>query len=152
MRIGTSQFERFGATGNVGNSGDLLQVEFEGFVDEKFVEASVFAEYEGIVETGDQKDVVDFEGHQVFEAFKALFGVEDGLGDAREDHERSFLNAGEKPALKKYHHRVPTTMIQAPARTPFAQAAAIATIDTGKSMMFKITHRIPRNWSCCGST
>jgi hypothetical protein len=29
---------------------------------------------------------VDLEGHQVFEAFKALFGVENGLGGARNGH------------------------------------------------------------------
>ena len=35
-----------------------------------------------IVKTGDEKDVVHLEGHQILEAFKALFGVQNGLGDA----------------------------------------------------------------------
>src|SRR5439155_2688048 len=82
LRVGTREIERFGAAGNVGDSRNLLQVEFERFVDQEFVEASVFAEDEGVVETRDQKNVVDLEGHQVFEAFKALFSVEDGGVDA----------------------------------------------------------------------
>ena len=82
----TRQVERFGAAGNVRDAGNLLQVEFERFVDQQFVEAAVFAEDERIVEARDQKNVLDLEGHQVFEAFKALFGVENGLGGARDGH------------------------------------------------------------------
>jgi hypothetical protein len=59
-------------------SRDLLQAEIERLVDEQFIEAAVFTEDEGILEARDQKDVVHFEGHQVFEAFKALFGVHYG--------------------------------------------------------------------------
>ena len=44
MRIGTGQSSRFRATGDVGNSGNLLQVEFERFVDEQLVETPVFAQ------------------------------------------------------------------------------------------------------------
>ncbi len=86
--LGASEFGGFGAGGNVGNSGNVLGTEIEGLVDEEFVEASIFAEDEGIVEAGDEKDVVDFEGHQVFEAFEALFSVGDGdgLDDAVEGH------------------------------------------------------------------
>jgi hypothetical protein len=34
---------------------------------------------------------VNLEGHQVFEAFKALFYVCDGLGDAAGRHETAFI-------------------------------------------------------------
>jgi hypothetical protein len=51
-------------------------------VDQQFIEAAVFTEDEGILEARDQKDVVHFEGHRVFEAFKALFGVHYALGVA----------------------------------------------------------------------
>src|SRR5260370_13012586 len=55
-------------------------------VDEEFIEAAVFSEDEGIIETRDQKNVMHFEGHQVFEAFKALFGVHDDDGLVRAAH------------------------------------------------------------------
>ena len=55
--------------------GNLPQVQFERFVDEQFVEPAVFAKDEGIVEAGDEQDVLHLERHQVFEAFKALFRV-----------------------------------------------------------------------------
>src|SRR5580700_2682342 len=71
----------------MGNAGNLLQVQFERFVDQQFVEASVFAEDERVVETGDQKNVLDLEGHQVVETFEARFGVEEGLGDGVGGHE-----------------------------------------------------------------
>jgi hypothetical protein len=64
----------------------LVDEQFDGQFDEQFIEAAVFTEDEGILEARDQKDVVHFEGHQVFEAFKALFGVHYALGDAVDDH------------------------------------------------------------------
>ena len=53
LRVGACDVERFGATGDVGDARNLLEVEFEGFVDQEFVEASVFAENERVVEAGD---------------------------------------------------------------------------------------------------
>ena len=82
LRIGTGQFERLGTTGDVGNAGNLPQVQFERLVNQQFTEPSVFAQDERVVETGDQKDVLNAERHQVLEAFEALFSVEDGLGNA----------------------------------------------------------------------
>ena len=86
LRIGVRQFERLGATGDMRDPGNLLQVQFERFVDQQFVEAAVFAQDERVVETGDQQDVLHAERHQVLEAFKALFGIENRLGDGRNDH------------------------------------------------------------------
>ena len=82
----TRQSQRLGAAGNMRDAGNLLQVEFEGFVDEQLVEAAVFAQDERIVEAGDQKDVLHLERHQVVEAFEAGFGIEEGLGDGAGDH------------------------------------------------------------------
>ena len=72
--------------------GNLLQVEFERFVDQQLVEPAIFAQDERIVEAGDEKNVLHLERHQVVEALKALFGVEgeirrnDGLGCASHVH------------------------------------------------------------------
>src|ERR1700693_5219374 len=68
------------------DAGNLLQVQFERFVDQEFVEASVFAENEGIIEARDPKNVLDFEGHQVVEALEARFSVEKGLDDGAGGH------------------------------------------------------------------
>src|ERR1700733_11783595 len=62
------------------DAGNLLQVQFERFVDEKFVESAVFAEYEGVIEAGDQKNILNLKGHQVVEAFEASFGVKERFG------------------------------------------------------------------------
>src|SRR5579872_718347 len=86
LRIRFGDRDCFGATGDVRDAGNLAQVQFERFVDEEFVEASIFAEDERVVKARDQKDVLDAEGHQILEAFEALFGVEDGLGDGANDH------------------------------------------------------------------
>ena len=66
------------------DAGNLSQVEFERFIDQQFVEAAIFAEDKGIVEAGDEQDVLDLEGHQVVEAFQAGFGIEEGFGNGAE--------------------------------------------------------------------
>src|SRR5579863_287107 len=86
LRITTGQVKRFGATGNVRDPRDVLQAQFERFVNEQFVEASIFAQDERIVEARDQKNILHLEGHQVLEAFKALFRVENRLGRGAEGH------------------------------------------------------------------
>src|ERR1700733_3317766 len=68
------------------DAGNLLQVQFERFVDEKFVESAVFAEDEGVIEAGDQKNILNLERHEVVEAFEAGFGVEERLEDGAEGH------------------------------------------------------------------
>jgi hypothetical protein len=92
-RLGAGQLHGFRATGDVGNSRELAQVEFKRFVDEQLVEAAVFTENEGIVKAGDEKDIVHLEGHQILEAFKALFGVhgDHGIGEAVSRHESHTL-------------------------------------------------------------
>jgi hypothetical protein len=86
LRMRTGKLQRLGATGNVGDAGNLLGVQFERLCDQEFIEAAVFAEDKRVIEAGDQKDVLDLERHQVFEAFKALFGVEDRFGCAGDGH------------------------------------------------------------------
>ncbi|MGB2602090.1 MAG: hypothetical protein WBC78_00755, partial [Candidatus Sulfotelmatobacter sp.] len=54
--------------------------------DKKFIEAAIFAENEGVVEAGDQKNVLDLEGHQVVEALEACFGIEKGLDHGAGGH------------------------------------------------------------------
>src|SRR4029077_4013424 len=68
------------------NSGNLLRTQFERFVDQQLVEPSIFPQNERVIEARHQKDVMHFEGHQVFEAFKAFFGVENPLGHPRHTH------------------------------------------------------------------
>src|SRR5260370_41298723 len=70
-------------------------------VDEEFIEAAVFSEDEGIIETRDQKNVMHFEGHQVFEAFKALFGIHDDDGLVRAAHAH-----GEYPSPVRGSNRI----------------------------------------------
>ena len=86
LPLRAGQLKRFRAAGDVRNPWDLPEVEFERFVDEQLVEPAIFAEDEGIVETGDEKNVLHLERHQVFEAFKALVGVQNRLGDAADAH------------------------------------------------------------------
>ena len=86
LRIGAGAVERFGAAGDMSDPGNLLQVQFERFVDEQFVEPPVFAQDERVVQARHQKNVLHLEGHEIFEAFKALLGVKNGLGNAREGH------------------------------------------------------------------
>ena len=70
----------------MGDAGNLLQIEFERFVDEQFVQASVFAQDERIVEARDQQDVLHAEGHEVLEAFEAFFDIENGRGNRGDRH------------------------------------------------------------------
>src|ERR1700719_3203262 len=50
------------------------------------MEPAVFAQDEGIVEARDKKNVMHLERHQVFEAFKAFFGVQNRFGAAAAVH------------------------------------------------------------------
>ncbi len=86
LRIGSRQIERFRATRDVRDPGNLPQVQLKRFVNEQFVEPPVLAQDEGIVQARNQQNVLHAEWHQVLETFKALFGVENGLGDTGERH------------------------------------------------------------------
>src|SRR5579872_58201 len=80
------QIKRFRAARHVRDTGNLSQVQFERFIDEEFVEASIFAQDEGVVETRDQQNVLDAKRHQVLETFEAFFGIENRLGDGADNH------------------------------------------------------------------
>jgi hypothetical protein len=54
---------------------NFLQLKLERFPNEQFVEPPIFTKDEGIVEAGDEKDVLHPKGHQVFEALEELLGV-----------------------------------------------------------------------------
>src|ERR1700757_401162 len=75
-RLGADQGQGFGAGGDLRDAGDLLQVHFDGFTDQQFVEAAVFFQDEGIVEAGDQQDVAHAERHEVLEALKESLRVD----------------------------------------------------------------------------
>ena len=71
-------------------AGNLLQIEFQRFADQQLVQAAVFAKNEGVVQAGDQQNVLHPERHQVLEAFEQPLRVHrDGFGCA--DHE-SFVS------------------------------------------------------------
>ena len=109
-RLRAGQLNRFGATGDMRDPRDAPEVELERFVDEQLVEPAILAENERIVETGDEKNVLHLERHQVFEAFKALFGVQNRRGDAVDTHgeypSRLEARAGIEPAYKGFADRL----------------------------------------------
>ena len=73
------------------DAGNLLQIQFERFVDQQLVQPPVFAQDERIVEAGDQQDVLHPERHQVLEALEARFGIEKRLGHGPGGHGAIFL-------------------------------------------------------------
>ena len=74
-RLGARQLQRFGSGRNVGYAGDLVHVQLQRLADQQLVEAAVLAQDEGVVEAGDQQDVVHAERHQVLEAFEVELRV-----------------------------------------------------------------------------
>src|ERR1700688_2108036 len=85
-RLRARQFQSLGAARHMRDTGNLLQVQFERFVDQQFIKPAIFAQDERIVKAGNQKNVLDLERHQVVEAFEARFSVEEGLGDGAGGH------------------------------------------------------------------
>ena len=84
LRIGLRQFKRLGATGDMGDPGNLPQVQLQRFVDQEFVQPAIFAQDERIVEARDQQNILHAKRHEVLETFETLFGVENRLGNARQ--------------------------------------------------------------------
>jgi len=54
--------------------------------DQQLIQAPIFAEDEGVVEAGDQENILDAEGHQVLEALEEAFGVDDRIGSVGHGH------------------------------------------------------------------
>ena len=79
-RLRARQLQRFCSGGDVGHAGNLVQVQLQRLADQQLVEAAVLAQDEGVVEAGDQQDVVHAERHQVLEAFEQAFGLGRGIG------------------------------------------------------------------------
>jgi len=75
-RLGLRQGQRLRPARHMCDAWRMLQVEFEGFADQELVEAAVFAQDEGIVEAGNQEDVLDPEGLQFLVAFEQFLGVD----------------------------------------------------------------------------
>ena len=67
---------------------NLPEVQFQGLVDQQFVETAVFAQNERVIQARYEQNVLHTERHQVLEAFKPLFGIEDGFGDTGKGHGR----------------------------------------------------------------
>ena len=66
--------------GDMGDAGDVLQMQFQRVADQQLVEPSVFAQNERIVEAGYQQDVAHPEGHEILECLEELFRIGDWLG------------------------------------------------------------------------
>jgi hypothetical protein len=86
LRIAPGQIERLGTAGNMSDPWNLAEIQFEGFINQQFAQTSIFAKDEGIIEAGDQKNIVDAKRHQVLETFEPLLRVNDGLGNAWQGH------------------------------------------------------------------
>ena len=65
------------------NPRNLLQIEFARLADEQFVEAAIFAQDEGIVEIGNEQDILHAKRHEPVETFKRIFGIEKRAGFRR---------------------------------------------------------------------
>src|SRR5664279_2884787 len=78
-RLGASQFQRFRSAGDMRDAGDLMNVQLQRLAHQQFVEASVLAQNEGVVEARDQQNVVHAERHQIFEALELPLGGRDGI-------------------------------------------------------------------------
>jgi len=83
----TRKVESLHTVGNMGDARNVLQVEFAGFADQEFVEASVFAQNEGVIEIGNEEYVADPEWHQAIEAFERFFRVEKRIASVETAHE-----------------------------------------------------------------
>src|ERR1019366_366733 len=57
-RLGAGQLQRFGSAGNMRDAGDLMNVQLQRLAHQQLVEASVLAQNEGVVQAGDQQNVV----------------------------------------------------------------------------------------------
>ena len=79
-RIRARQRNRLRAAGDMGDSGDVLEMQFERVADQQFVEPSVLAQNEGIVEARHQQDVPHPEGHELLEGLEEFFRIGDRLG------------------------------------------------------------------------
>ena len=79
-RIGAGQLNRLRTAGDMGDAGDVLEMQFERVADQQLVEPSVFAQNERIVEARHQQDVAHAEGHQLLECLEELFRIGDWLG------------------------------------------------------------------------
>ena len=64
----------------MGDAGDLVDVELQRLADQQLVQAAVLAQDEGVVEAGDQQNVVHPERHQVLEAVHQAFRKRRGTG------------------------------------------------------------------------
>ena len=80
-RLGARQLQRFGSARDVGDAGDLMNVQLQRLAHQQFVEASVLAQNEGVVQAGNQQNVVHAERHQVLEALELELRVRCRIGN-----------------------------------------------------------------------
>src|ERR1035438_1538806 len=89
-RLGARQFQRFGPAGDMRDAGDLMNVQLQRLAHQQFVQASVLAQNEGVVQAGNQQNVVHAERHQVLEALELELGRRGGVGGDGSCHGRCF--------------------------------------------------------------
>ena len=98
------QLHRLRSGGDVGDAGNMVQIQLQRFADQQLVEPAVFAQDEGVVEAGDEQDVVHPERHQVLEAFEEALGRREGIG--------SGASAGQgSPTEGRFYSRVKMCML-----------------------------------------
>jgi len=76
--FGRRQHQRFGAARNVGQPRHVRQGEIQELAGDQFVQPSVFLQREGVVETGDEQDVLDPKRHQVLERLERIAYFREG--------------------------------------------------------------------------
>src|ERR1017187_6105861 len=80
-RLGARQFQRFRSAGDMRDAGDLMNVQLQRLAHQQLVEAPVLAQDEGVVQAGDQQNVVHAERHQVLEALELELRGRDRIGN-----------------------------------------------------------------------
>ena len=71
------QGQRLGAARDVGDARRVVQVEVEELAQDQLVQPPVLLQREGVVEAGDEQDVLHPPGHQVLEALQGAAAARD---------------------------------------------------------------------------
>src|ERR1035437_1477320 len=111
------------------DAGDLMNVQLQRLAHQQLVQASVFAQNEGVVQAGDQQNVVHAERHQIFEALELGLGMVCGIESGTNCHE-TFLRWKRRTTWGcGSHGSVPSRRLG--ARAPLSSETASVTFGGG---------------------